>query len=94
MFGQQAMRLLREKWSSINMLAEEIFSIFQDDIPLSHSAPVTITVNSDEAPLTVRQFGNGPFMKFTGRGGQINLISADGFLTDENGKKKCGCRHA
>lgn len=55
MYGEQAMRLLKTKWRSATALAEEIYAIFQDQIPLSTDAPVTIN-NSTAAPaLQVNQ---------------------------------------
>jgi len=60
-FGQQAMRLLRTKWKQVNTFAQELYAMFQDDIPLEHSAPITINYAGPDAPLKLdRGFSDGP----------------------------------
>lgn len=66
-FADSAMRLLREKWANPNMLAEEIFPIFQTGIP-TVMGRTTIQVNygstEDGAALTLENFGTGDFVDF------------------------------
>jgi hypothetical protein len=57
-FGNQALRLLREKWSSPNELAEELYAILNSNVPMTLTGPVTINNSSPTKPaLTVRNFG-------------------------------------
>lgn len=59
LFGNQILRLLREKWPNATMLAEELFAILQGNIPLTQDAPITITTEGeDEAPLILRPGGD------------------------------------
>lgn len=52
-------RLLRQKWgSNADLLAEEIAAIFNSDEPIEIDSPVVITTNNNEAPLTIRNFGD------------------------------------
>lgn len=58
MFGTQATRLLRAHWADAKQLAEELYAMFQNSVPLSHDAPITITSTKSIAPLTLRSFGD------------------------------------
>jgi hypothetical protein len=71
MFGAQAVRMLRETWSNATMLAEELYAIFSDDIPLNNNAPLTLSnPNGSAAPLTIQEPGLGnEVINFTGRTG-------------------------
>ncbi len=42
MFGEQAVRLLRKNWPDANQLAQELYAMFQNDIPLTMTAPLTL----------------------------------------------------
>ena len=65
MFGTQALRLLRESWPSVDMLAQELYAIFQDTNPTS-SGPLTINNNTPAGPgMTINNSG--------GSGSSINL---------------------
>jgi hypothetical protein len=57
MFSKQAMRLLRTTWRDVNMLAQELFSMFQKDIPLEHSGPVKLNGEPGRPALTIDQSG-------------------------------------
>lgn len=85
MFGSQAVRLLSQKWKTATLLAEELFTMFQDDIPLSQNAPVTIHSDAPGVPaLTISTNGNGdtPVLRIIGPGGQDGTISVgDGGIT-------------
>src|SRR5262245_5417038 len=70
LFGTQAIRLLRDSWKRTKDLAEELYAMFQDDIPLEHNAPITITTRNSSPPLTIRNFGDGDF--------SIKIIKEDG----------------
>lgn len=70
MFGTQAMRLLRTKWKQATGLAQELFAMFQNDIPLEHNAPITIRYDGTDAPLNLdRGFSDGAVINFTGGSG-------------------------
>ena len=60
LYRDQAIRLLREDWGSINEAMEELYAIFTSDVPVQIDSPVTITAgpNSNSPPLTLRNFGN------------------------------------
>lgn len=67
MFGRQAVRLLRRIWDTPTQLAQELFAMFQPDIPLFHNAPITITNEGEGPGLRVRNFGsNVPLVIETG----------------------------
>lgn len=59
------MRLLREKWRSATLLAEELYAMFQDKIPLTHRAPLTIRHDGPGAALRVTN-PSGPSSTFDG----------------------------
>lgn len=52
-FGDEAMRLLREKWANPTMLAEELFPILQTGIP-QQSGPITINISGTEDFVTFK----------------------------------------
>ena len=83
MFGQQAMRLLRTKWKQVNTFAQELYAMFQDDIPLEHSAPITINYAGPDAPLKLdRGFSDGPVIAATSGGKDGGLrFGPDGTTT-------------
>lgn len=82
MLGPQIMRLLREKWKSATGLAEELYAILQDDIPWTHSGPVTLSQKEDSSrsPLTIRSFGDQPAISFVDAktGAQIGTVKIIG----------------
>lgn len=69
MFGKEAPRLLRKLWPNAQQLAEELYAMFQDDIPLSQNAPVTFSANGKLPPLRLQQYGDGPLLSLDGPGG-------------------------
>lgn len=87
MLGNAIMRLLREKWKTAYSLAEELYAILQDDVPLEHSGPITIGNTDGSAPLNIRvpQFSDIPAVNFVrGDGtsvGSIYLDSDSGEMT-------------
>lgn len=55
----QASRLIRTKWAgNTDLLAEEIYAIFTGDVPIVFDSPVTIVNNTNDPPLTIRDFGD------------------------------------
>jgi hypothetical protein len=58
-FGDQALRLLREDWANPKMLADELFAIFTSTDPMTLTGPVTIDNTTNQPGLTVRNFGDG-----------------------------------
>lgn len=98
MLGPQVMRLLREKWKSPWSLAQELYAILNDDIPLTHSGPMTLDQKQDstEAPMTIRTFGDSPAISFVDArsGAQVGSVSiVDGSLVFDGvaaqTKEKC-----
>jgi hypothetical protein len=81
MLGKEAARIVRTEWYSVQALAEELYAIFRDDLPLTHSGPITLTpepgttainiVTSDDTtpPITV----NGEPIATGGGGGGTDL---------------------
>jgi hypothetical protein len=57
MFGSQALRLLRESWPNPQLLAEELYAMFQDSVPLESSAPLTLTQTGSVPALTIQSSG-------------------------------------
>lgn len=81
-FFKQAIRLLRTKWKSPQLLAEELYSMFQADVPNETDQPVIINSSSDDPPLQVRDFGDGDFLiEFGDKNGSLG-----GIIADENGQ--------
>lgn len=84
MFGEQAIRLLRESWGNATLLAEELYAMFQNDIPISHSAPVTFSnFNSARPALTIDTNTNTgvPPLQLRGPDGTSASISITGGST-------------
>lgn len=79
MFSEHAIRMLRSRWRNPNALAQELFAIFSSaELPLSHSGPVTLTIREGtQAPLTLRQFSDGPVLTFQNTQGQTGSITFD-----------------
>ncbi len=60
-FGEQALRLIREKWEplGLDVFAEELYAILSDpNIPLSHSAPITLSQPADSQEPAIRVLGS------------------------------------
>lgn len=70
----EALRLLREKWQNPTLLAEELYTILNSDLPLNIDGPVTINnpPGSTEPGLTINQEGGGDIAF------QINKNNGDG----------------
>jgi len=64
MFGNEAVRLLREQWPNPTMLAQELYAMFEDDVPLEHNAPITLTNPGTEAPLIINVAPGQPAVQF------------------------------
>lgn len=59
-FGDQAMRLLREKWGTrVDPFAEELFAIFRSEKPVQFDSPIQITNNTTEPAVTVNNNSTG-----------------------------------
>lgn len=52
-FGEQVIRLRRERWRSINEFAEEMFALLNYGGPLRVGNPVTFVQTGEESPVTV-----------------------------------------
>jgi len=99
MFGAQVMRLLREKWKSPMALAQELYAILQDDIPLTHSGPMTLAQKTEDSasPLTIRSFGDTPAIQFvdarTGASvGSVSIVGGSLVFTGVATTTKEKCR--
>jgi hypothetical protein len=53
MFGVEVGRLLRTKWKSAQTLAEELFALFNPDLPLEHNGPIKLTQGTDAPPIQI-----------------------------------------
>ncbi len=80
MFGTQAMRLRRTDWKNATLLAEELYAMFQEDIPLTHSGGLELKAKGDDAPLTLTrgEFSDGPVLTFNNGGGDTGGFAWDG----------------
>lgn len=81
MFSSQIIRVLRDRWRNATELSQELYALFASDrIPLDHKGPLTLTNEAGtQAPLTLKQFGDGPFIKFEGPNGEeLGAIEDDG----------------
>lgn len=92
MFGDQSSRLLRERWKNASLLAEELYAMLNDNIPLTQRAPLTIQLPEGDtrAPLTIKNWGDGPMVKFLGKNDEDKgSIDNNGDLVDPpvHGKK-------
>lgn len=99
MFGRQAIRLLREAWGGVlapdaqgalrekgaKQLAEELYAMFDDDIPLTHDGPITINKGSNAAPLTINNTVGGPSMVVQGGVDASGDFTVDGAFTVAGG---------
>lgn len=56
-FAKQVLRLRRKKWTDINEFAEEVYTILNSDDPIEIDSPVIITNNTNNSPLTIRNYG-------------------------------------
>lgn len=56
-FGDQAERLLRESWPSVDQLAEELYAIFTSTSPLQVDGPLTINNKGSGSPIVINQSG-------------------------------------
>lgn len=80
-FGDETIRLLRERWPNATMLAEELFAIFVSTNPIN--IPAGSTIQPAPTPTTpllnVPGYTEGsPIFSFTGAGGEpIGTISID-----------------
>ena len=59
-FGDQALRLLRDDWPDAQTLAEELYAIFTSTTPTTLQGPVTINNSSNQPDLTTNNYGSGP----------------------------------
>jgi len=75
MFSKQAVRLLRTYWATAQLLAEELSCLFDEDVPLAHAAPITLTVQNQQAPLAVKGFTLGDSVISFGGGSGEDLGS-------------------
>ncbi len=67
MFGHQAIRLMRERWTSPSELAEELVSMFDDKIPLDHNGPLTLRKLNANAPgLQILNTAGGDSLRVEG----------------------------
>lgn len=85
MLGKAAVRFIRTQWRSVQEFAEECYALFNDDFPISHSGPITLTpepgttainiITSDDEtpPITV----NGEPLTPGGGGGGTDLGDID-----------------
>ncbi len=85
-FADEAMRLLRETWANPTMLAEEVFAILQQKIPL-RTTSLNLVVGDDghggstRPAISLQQNGDGPFIIFKDRfGNEVSQISSNGSL--------------
>jgi hypothetical protein len=53
MFGVEVGRLLRTKWKSAQTLAEELFALFNPNLPLEHNGPIKLTQGTDAPPIQI-----------------------------------------
>lgn len=91
----QKQRLLRDQWPSAQMLAEELYAMFQDDIPLKQKAPLTLQPSNGQPGLTIDQLGNdtGPVITVKRNGTPVGTIvpTDNGLqLGDKNGNPTTG----
>ena len=71
MFGTQAMRLRRTEWKTAKLLAEELYAMFQADIPLEHEGGLTLKGGEARPALTLTRgdFGDGPVLTWQSTNG-------------------------
>lgn len=93
MFGEESMRLLRKRWTDATELAEELYAMLQDSVPLTTKAPFTIALppGSTAPALTLNNWGSGPSIQFLGKDNtDQGQLTADGRLLDSQGKERSG----
>jgi hypothetical protein len=82
MFEEQSIRLLREKWRTVQELAEELFAIFQTRGDIGHDGSLTLRPTDANPPLRIVQpfsptssTADNPGITIT-RGGTTTTITA------------------
>ncbi len=103
MFGTQAVRLLREAWGGIinpdaqgvlrergaQQLAEELYSMFDDGIPLTQNAPLTLNQQNPNAPaLQINNTFGGDSLTIDG--GNFNFGGTGSLTINGNGPISIG----
>lgn len=92
----QKIRLMRTKWPNAQTLAEELYAMLNDDIPVSTNAPMTINNPTPAAPLTINQTsGDLPSIVFKKNGQPAGSLGFDPKtgqpqLKDKNGNPATG----
>ncbi len=82
MFGHQAIRLLRNVWTSTSDLAEELWSMFDDKLPLEHNGPLTIRKLNPNAPsLQILNTAGGDSLFV--EGGTVTVKDVDHFTVTQ-----------
>lgn len=88
MFEEQSIRLLREKWKTIQELAEELFAIFQTRGLIKHDGSLQLTPTDSEVPLQITLPNTpgetGPGVTIT-RGDTNITISPEGVIITSGG---------
>lgn len=103
LFGNQTIRVIRERWASASQLGEELYAMFSGKLPMTTSAPITInnptTVNGDTitnkagdstVKINTSVTNNGPV---TNNGdvfnaGNTTIVGPKTDIIDEDGLKK------
>ncbi len=105
MFGNQAVRLIRENWGGViepdvngnlvergaTRLAEELYAMFDDNIPLTQNAPLTLNKQNPDAPgLTINNTVGGNTLTTNGGtttfdGGDFTVNTPGGNVTINGG---------
>lgn len=75
LFGSETERIIRTKWKNPVALSQELWALFQGDIPITQNAPITITQENPDDPRPRLTFdlppgGDGPVIRFH-RGDEI-----------------------
>lgn len=66
LFGDQASRLMRDKWESTQELAEELYAMFTSQVPLVSDVPITITPQADGvSPFSIQMAPENPTQGIT-----------------------------
>lgn len=87
-FGDQADRLLRKKWDDPYELAQELWAMFQADVPMTTDQPVILRRNADGEPA-IRIIDNTD-----GSTSPVRVVKTDGKVSqnanvDSGGKYQC-----
>lgn len=82
MFKEQAIRLLREKWGSPRLLAEELYAIFMQEAEQTFNQPVAIEPNNTGEPAAkVRKFADDDIvLRITRRNGENINVTLDDLI--------------